>query len=104
MMKIRFVPLATALVVTISLTACKTAPMMPMGSAAAAPGMAKHDHMAMMDAQMKTMQGMHDKMMAAKSPDERSKLMAELPPGMRLSPPLPPTPRVATNLTRQNSP
>lgn len=77
MMKIRFVPLATALVVTISLTACKTAPMMPMGSAAAAPGMAKHDHMAMMDAQMKTMQGMHDKMMAAKTPEERSKLMAE---------------------------
>jgi hypothetical protein len=78
MIKIRFVPLAAALVATISLTACQTAPMMPMGGAsAAAPGMAKHDHMAMMDAQMKTMQGMHDKMMAAKTPEERSKLMAE---------------------------
>jgi hypothetical protein len=30
-----------------------------------------------MDAQMKTMQGMHDKMMAAKTPAERSTLMAE---------------------------
>ena len=77
MMKLRFRPLAAALIATISLTACKTAPMMPMGSATAAPGMEKHDHAAMMDAQMKTMQGMHDKMMAAKTPEERSKLMAE---------------------------
>jgi pectin methylesterase-like acyl-CoA thioesterase len=77
MIKLRFLPLAAALVATISLTACKTAPMMPMGSAAAAPGMAKHDHMAMMDAQMKTMQGMHDKMMAAKTPEESTKLMDE---------------------------
>ena len=78
-MKLRFVPIAVALalVATTSLTACKTAPMMPMGGATAAPGMAKHDHMAMMDAQMKTMQGMHDKMMAAKTPEERNKLMAE---------------------------
>jgi hypothetical protein len=30
-----------------------------------------------MDAQMKTMQGMHEKMMNAKTPEERSKLMAE---------------------------
>ena len=77
MMKLRFVPIAAALVATTSLTACKTAPMTPMGGATAAPGMAKHDRMAMMDAQMKTMQGMHDKMMAAKTPEERSKLMAE---------------------------
>jgi hypothetical protein len=77
MMKLRFIPLAAALVATISLTACKTAPMMPMGGASASPGIAAHDHMAMMDAQMKTMQGMHDKLMAAKTPEERSKLMAE---------------------------
>lgn len=77
MIKFRFIPLAAALVATISLTACKTAPMMPMGGASAAPSMATHDHMAMMDAQMKTMQGMRDKMMAAKTPEERNKLMAE---------------------------
>ena len=47
-----------------------------MGTASAN-SMATPDSMAKMDAQMKTMQGMHDKMMAAKTPDERSKLMAE---------------------------
>jgi hypothetical protein len=77
MMKFRFIPLAAALVATISLTACKTAPMMPMGNASASPGTAAPNSMAMMDAQMKTMQGMHDKMMAAKTPEERNKLMAE---------------------------
>ncbi len=44
------------------LGACNTAPVMPMAS---------------MDAQMKTMQAMHDKMMSAKTPQERAKLMAE---------------------------
>ncbi|MDO8733521.1 MAG: hypothetical protein Q7L55_13285 [Actinomycetota bacterium] len=76
MTNFRFVPLAVALVATISLTACKTAPTMPMGSASATT-MATPDRMTMMDAQMKTMQGMHDKMMAAKTPEERNKLMAE---------------------------
>jgi hypothetical protein len=33
--------------------------------------------MARMDAQMKTMGAMHDKMMAAKTPEERNALMAE---------------------------
>ena len=33
--------------------------------------------MARMDAQMKAMQEMHDKMMAAKTPEERNALMAE---------------------------
>ncbi len=72
----RFTPLAVALVASISLTACNTAPTMPMGSASAS-SMATPDRMAMMDAQMKTMRGMHDKMMSAKTPEERSKLMAE---------------------------
>ncbi|CDS51755.1 hypothetical protein [Polaromonas sp. CG9_12] len=45
--------------------------------AASANSMATPDHMARMDAQMKTMQDMHEKMMAAKSPEERNKLMAE---------------------------
>ena len=76
MTNFRFIPLAVALVASISLTACSTSPTMPMGSASAT-SMAAHDHMAMMDAQMKTMKGMHDKMMSAKTPEERSKLMAE---------------------------
>ena len=73
----RFIPLSVALAGAIALTACNTAPMMmPMGSASASP-MATPDQMGKMDAQMKTMQAMHDKMMAAKTPEERSKLMAE---------------------------
>lgn len=42
---------------------------MPMGGAGAP--------MARMDEQMKTMQGMHDKMMQAKTPEQRSALMPE---------------------------
>ena len=73
----RFVPLAVALTAAIALTACNTAPpMMPMGSASAS-SMATPDQMGRMDAQMKSMQGMHEKMMNAKTPEERSKLMAE---------------------------
>ena len=45
--------------------------------ATSANNMATPDQMAKMDAQMKTMQGMHEKMMNAKTPEERSKLMAE---------------------------
>jgi hypothetical protein len=76
MTSFRFIPLALALTATSALVACNTAPMMPMGSASAS-SMAMPDHMAKMDAQMKTMQGMHEKMMSAKTPEERSKLMAE---------------------------
>ena len=76
MTQFRFIPLALALTAASALVACNTAPSMPMGTASAS-GMAMPDHMAKMDAQMKTMQAMHDKMMAAKTPDERSKLMAE---------------------------
>ena len=47
-----------------------------MGSASASP-MATPDQMGKMDAQMKNMKAMHDKMMAATTPEERSKLMAE---------------------------
>ena len=47
-----------------------------MGSAAAS-SMATPDQMTKMDAQIKTMQGMHGKMMNAKTPEERNKLMAE---------------------------
>ena len=80
----RFIPLATALLAASTLIACNTAPSMPMGSASAqgmgAPGqmgrMGAMD-MSKMDAQMKKMREMHDKMAAAKTPEERNKLMAE---------------------------
>jgi len=73
----RFIPLTVALTAAIALTACNTAPtMMPMGTASPI-SMTTPDQMGKMDAQMKTMQGMHDKMMNAKTPEERSKLMAE---------------------------
>ena len=72
----RFIPLAVALTAASALVACNTAPAMPMGTASAN-SMATPDQMAKMDAQMKTMQGMHEKMMNAKTPEERSKLMAE---------------------------
>jgi hypothetical protein len=76
----RFVPLALAIAAASTLAGCNTAPPMPMGNASTnrmtmLPGeMAK---MEKMDAQMKTMQAMHEKMMNARTPDERSKLMAE---------------------------
>ena len=73
----RFIPLAAALTAAIALTACNTAPtMMPMGTASAS-SMGTPDQIGQMDAQMKTMQVMHDKMMSAKTPEERNKLMAE---------------------------
>ncbi|MBA3059362.1 MAG: hypothetical protein KJ614_05500 [Gammaproteobacteria bacterium] len=72
----RFVPLAAVLTSAALLAACNTAPTTPMGTATAH-GMATPDHTAKMDAQMKSMQAMHDKMVSAKTPQERSKLMAE---------------------------
>ena len=76
MTQFRFIPLAIALTTASVLAACNTAPAMPMGTASAS-SMATPDQMARMDAQMKTMQGMHEKMMNAKTPEERNKLMAE---------------------------
>jgi hypothetical protein len=72
----RFIPLAASLAAALALTACNTAPPMPMG-AASANSMATPDQMTRMDAQIKTMQGLHEKMMNAKTPQERSKLMTE---------------------------
>jgi hypothetical protein len=72
----RFIPLALALTAASALVACNTAPGMPMGTASAT-SMTTPDPMARMDAQMKTMRDMHEKMMNAKTPQERSKLMAE---------------------------
>ena len=73
----RFIPLGVALTAAIALTACNTAPMMmPMGTASAS-SMGTPAEMGQMDAHMKSMQAMHDKMMIAKTPEERNKLMAE---------------------------
>ena len=76
MTQFRFIPLVIALTAASTLVACNTSPETPMGSAPAS-SMATTDHMAKMDAQMKTMRGMHQKMMAAKTPQERDMLKAE---------------------------
>jgi len=76
MTQFRFVPLVLAIAAASTLVACNTAPTMPMGAASAS-SMAAPDPMARMDAQMKTMGDMHEKMMSAKTHEERSKLMAE---------------------------
>ncbi|MEC5213876.1 hypothetical protein RCH06_002431 [Polaromonas sp. CG_9.5] len=76
MTNFRFIPLTVALIATSALAACNTAPAMPMGTASNN-SMTTPDQTAKMDAQMETMQRMHDKMMNAKTPEERSKLMAE---------------------------
>ena len=72
----RFIPLAAALTLAGTLMACGTSPRMPMGNAAAS-SMATPEAMIKMDDQMKSMRAMHDKMMAAKTPEERSKMMPE---------------------------
>ena len=72
----RFIPLVIALTAASTLIACNTTPAMPMGTMAAS-SMATPEHMAKMDAQMKTMRDMHQKLMEAKTPQERDKLMAE---------------------------
>lgn len=72
----RCIPLAIAFAAATVLTACYTVPAVPMGDATAH-SMAAPDHMARMDMQTRTMQEMHEKMMNAKTPEERSKLMAE---------------------------
>jgi hypothetical protein len=86
MTNFRFLPLAATLLAASTLMACSTTGSLPFGSASAqgtpqpnAMGnmdMAKMD-MSKMDAQMKKMHEMHEKMMAAKTPEERNKLMAE---------------------------
>jgi hypothetical protein len=76
----RFARLASIVVAASTLAACNTPPRMGMGmpmGAAAGGSMASPDQMARMDAQMKSMQAMHEKMMGAKTPAERNALMAE---------------------------
>ena len=77
----RFIPLALVVSVASTLIACNTAPAMPampaMPAGVTASSGAMPGSMAGMDAQMKTMRDMHDKMMSDKTPEERSKLMVE---------------------------
>ena len=74
----RFIPLALLISVASTLVACNTAPPMPMTMGMAAlPGTALPDHLAHMDTQTKAMQTMHEKMMSAKTPEERNSMMAE---------------------------
>ena len=75
----RFIPMALVISVASTLMACNTAPSMPMMpmAMAASPGTPPPDHLAHMDTQTKSMQAMHEKMMAAKTPEERNALMAE---------------------------
>ena len=72
----RFIPLVFALATAGALVACATPPAPPMGSAPAS-RMAAPETMAKMDEQMNTMRAMHEKMMGAKTPEERRKLMPE---------------------------
>ncbi len=75
--------LSRTLLVTALLVAGVGAPSLtgaqsPQKPPAAAQGMkANTDHMAAIDAQLKTMREMHEKMVNAKSPEERNALMAE---------------------------
>ncbi len=66
---------ATATAGAPGLGSAQTAPKPPGTAAAAMKGNA--EHMAAMDAQMKTMREMHEKMVNAKTPEERNALMAE---------------------------
>ena len=76
----RFIPLALSISVASTLIACNTAPPMPMPMTmgmAASPGKPSPDHLAHMDTQTNAMQTMHEKMMSAKTPEERNSMMAE---------------------------
>ena len=76
MTSFRFIPLAVVISVASTLIACNTAPSAPMAMGAT-PGMAAPDHLTHMETQTKAMQAMHEKMMSAKTTDERNALMAE---------------------------
>ena len=75
----RFIPMALVISVASTLMACNTAPSMPMMpmAMAATPGTPPPDHLAHMDTQTKSMQAMHEKMMATKTPGERNAMMAD---------------------------
>ena len=68
----RFITLAAALLVAGTLTACSSGPGMRMGMGG--PGQTT---MARMDMHMSSMREAHEKMMAAKTPEERQRLAAE---------------------------
>ena len=71
----RLIPMTLVICIASALIACNTAPPAPMAMAAK-PVAASPDHLAHLDTQTKAMQTMHEKMMAAKTPEERNSLMA----------------------------
>ena len=74
----RFIPVALLISVASMLVACNTAPTTPTTMAmAASPGTPPPDHLAHLETQTKAMQAMHERMMAAKTPEERNSMMAE---------------------------
>ena len=73
---LRLIPLALVISVTSTLIACNTAPSLPTVMAAK-PAVAPPDVLAHLDTQTKSMQAMHEKMMAAKTPEARNAMMAE---------------------------
>ena len=78
MIQLRFTTLTTLLASATLLAACNTAPKMPMEMGSSTThNMTAPSHMAKMDAHMKTMHGMHEKMMKAKTTEEHNALMAE---------------------------
>jgi hypothetical protein len=74
MNSLRKISLATALVATLS--ACAQTPSTPMPGMASPPA-AMAESMSKMDAHMKAMSEMHDKMARARTPEERNALMTE---------------------------
>jgi hypothetical protein len=65
-------------VLATALAACAQTPVQPAGAAGKPPAATSpSERMAMMDAQMKAMREMHDKMARARTPEERNALMAE---------------------------
>ena len=72
----RFIPLVFPLTMAGALAACGTPPPIAVGSAPASE-MAAAETTARMDEQINTMRAMHEKMMGAKTPEERAKLMPE---------------------------
>jgi hypothetical protein len=73
MNSLRRISLATALVAS---SACAQAPSTPLPGKASPPA-AMAERMSKMDAHMKAMREMHDKMARARTPEERNALMAD---------------------------
>lgn len=70
-------PSVTAAIVSSVLLACAQTPVGQASAGAGAVATSSDKRMAMMDTRMKSMRDMHEKMMRARSPEERSALKSE---------------------------